>query len=46
MGHELVYLHSGRALLAVHVGLLGNDGGGGALDAHTHMERAALLPER
>lgn len=46
MGHEFVHLHCCRSCLAVHIGLLSDDGGGGALYTHAEVERAALLPER
>lgn len=37
VGHEFRHLHGSRSLLAVHVGLLANDHGGGALNTHTRV---------
>lgn len=46
MRHEVGYCACGCALLAVQVGLLADDHGGGALYSHAGVQRAALFAKR
>lgn len=46
VGHEVIGFESRHSLLAIHIGLLGNDQRGGMLDTHANVQRAALFAIR